>query len=286
MRLHLPVLSAALAALAMTWLAPATAHADVPFHKVYLTNAVEVDDLDKFPDWLVVVFPCAPPSGRPVAWPALVEAGFQTVIDRKVLGTPKLYILPRAALDDLAAAARDNDDALDGPVARLLGDKGVECAKLDMQDSMDLPLGAPDKRLSRYRLEDAAAGRCAMKLVKADITGDDFKHPPSWARFRPRKKKPDAGAAASAPATPRASAAPVASASASAAPIASASATPPASSATHEPPVPERAKGCGACAMGDDRGAPRAALGVWLIAGLGIARARRRLRGSAVESRS
>lgn len=50
----------------------------MPFHKIYLTNGVDVDGQPKFPDWLVVVFPSAPPSDRPVAWPALVETGFQT----------------------------------------------------------------------------------------------------------------------------------------------------------------------------------------------------------------
>jgi MYXO-CTERM domain-containing protein len=288
MRPSASALPAALLALAAIWLAPATARADVPFHKVYLTNAVEVADLDKFPDWVVVVFPYAPPSGRPVAWPALVEAGFQTVIDRKVLGTPRLYILPRAALDELAAAARDNDDALDGPVDQLLRQKGVECAKVDLQDSADVPFTTPENRLASYRLEDAAAGRCAMKLVKAEITGDEFKQPPSWARYMPKKKKADAGAGPSA-ATPRASAAPLASASAAAAyasaiPFASASApppAPPASAAAREPQVPERAKGCGACAVGGDGGAPPAGLGALLVAAVGVARGRRRSRRSA-----
>ena len=92
--LHLTLASLALAV-------GAPARADVPSHDVYLTNAVEVRGLDKHPDWIVVVFPGAPPSGRPVAWPSLVEDGFQTVIDRKVLGKPKLWALPRTELDAL-----------------------------------------------------------------------------------------------------------------------------------------------------------------------------------------
>lgn len=236
----------ALGGAALALLAGRPARADVPFHKVYLTNGVEVQDLDKFPDWAVLVFPGGPPSGRPVAWPSLVEPGFQTVIDRKTLGSPRLWILPRAALDDLAAAARDNDDQLEGPVADLLAKRGVDCGLVNLQETANLPYTVPERRLVKYQLVEAAPGRCVMKMLGDDLIADDFKRPPSWARFAPRKKKADAGATP----VPSASAAP--SASAPAPPSAPPSA-PPAPSARNEPPVPERAKGC-ACSSGGDHG--------------------------------
>jgi hypothetical protein len=47
------------------------AAADVPFGRIYFDNAIEVQNQEAFPDWVVVLFPSAPPSGRPAAWPAL-----------------------------------------------------------------------------------------------------------------------------------------------------------------------------------------------------------------------
>lgn len=271
-------LSAPVAAIAVAMLAPTAARADVPFHKIFPTNAVEVEGQEAFADWVVLVFPGGPPSGRPVAWPSLVEPGHHTVIDRKTLGTPTLWILPRAALDELAAAAKENDDKVDGPVASLLQAKGVSCGKVDIEESTTVPFATPEQWLVSYRLEDAAPGRCTMKKVRGELTGIEFKRPPSWARFAPRKKKTDAGAPASSSASPPVSAAPSTSAGPSAAtpPSASASASLPAtaSSAAREPQVPERAKGC-ACSMAGDGGGG-SALGSIVLAALGIMVARRR----------
>ena len=259
-----------LASLALVFSSPA--RADVPSHDVYLTNAVEVRGLDKHPDWIVVVFPGAPPSGRPVAWPSLVEDGFQTVIDRKVLGKPQLWALPRTELDALKAAARDNDDELYGPVEKLLLDKGLACAEVPMQEKASLVVGAPDGRLISFEIEEIASGRCKMKNLGDQITApDDWKRAPSWAMFAPRKKKPDAGAAPSASAPPIASTAP----SAAVTPSASAPALP-APSAAPEARLPEPARGCGSCAVGDARGGGSwASLGA--LAALLVARRRRHI---------
>jgi MYXO-CTERM domain-containing protein len=271
------VLAAAFIALAAASIAgaPRLARADVPSVLIKVTNGVEVDGQDKFPDWIVLVFPGGPPSGRPVAWPALVEPGYQTVIDRKTLGTPRLWILPRAALGELEAAARENDDQVDGPVAALLRAKGVDCGQVDLVDTANVVQTTPEQRLVKYRLDDAAPGRCAMTQVGVEFVMD-FKRPPSWARFGPRKKKADAGApavepsaSASAPAAPSA-----VSPASSVVPVPTA-----ASSAGREPQVPERAKGCSACTVGEERDAgtgPAMLAGAALAALLRFRRARRK----------
>lgn len=275
-------LRCAIAAAAITLaLSPAPARADVPFHRVYLTNGVEVEGQDKFPDWVVLVFPGGPPSGRPVAWPSLVEPGFQTAIDRQTLGTPRLWIVPRAALDDLLAAARENDDALDGPVAELLKAKGADCGKIDLQETAELPMPSPDRRLIKYRLEAAAPGKCVMKQLEANFTFEEFKRPPSWAKFAPRRKKKDAGAAdaaASAAPSTSASAAPVPSTSASAAPAVSARPADTRAGAGNEPEVPEPKKGCGACVVGQGRSDASAIASIFAVGAAIAARGRKRRR--------
>jgi hypothetical protein len=235
----------ALACVCCLALTAAPAGADVPFAERTLDNAVEVQNQEAFPGWRVVVFPSAPPSGRPAAWPALVETGFHTQIDRNVLGPPRLWLLPDAALPALEAAARENDNELDGPVAKLLHDRGVECLALDLVWTETLPLVMSTRRLSRFRLEAAGEGSCRMRKVGEDMISDDFQRGPHWAAFSPRKKPADAGHAG--PASAVVSAPPVApAASASAAPptLAGSAASGPAPPAQGEPPGPHRACGC------------------------------------------
>jgi hypothetical protein len=251
----------------VVWLLAAPAAADVPFGKIYFDNAIEVQNQEAFPDWMVVVFPSAPPSGRPAAWPALVEAGFHTEIDRNVLGTPKLWLLKASDLPALSAAAEVNDNQLDGPVAALLRDKGVSCLELELEKSSDyMPLGAPSRRLNRYRLEEASESSCKIRFLDNHLTSDDFIRGPRWALFSP-KKRPKAAASASASASASTSVAP-------AAPVLSASAVPSATSeprpqattpAAPAPASPPAKSGCG-CEILDARGADPPVL----LVGLGL----------------
>ena len=241
----------------VVWLGAASAGADVPFGKIYLDNAVEVQNQEAFPGWMVVVFPSAPPSGRPAAWPALVEPGFQTQIDRSVLGKPKLWLLPTSELPALEAASRENDNQLDGPVWKLLHDKGVECLELELVWSGDFPLTAPNRRVSTFRLDAASEASCKLSKVTADLTSDEFKRGPRWAAFAP-KKKPNSDASASA----------VVSAAPSA-PAASAVAAPPAASASAPPSPPASAKGTPTDAPAS--AAPRSGCGCGIVGSPGEA---------------
>jgi hypothetical protein len=207
---------------------------------------VEVTGQEAFPDWVVLVFPGGPNGGRPVAWPALVEPGYHTIIDRQTLGSPRLYILPRALLGELGIAARDNDNDPEGPVADFLHAKAVDCGLVDIEDKATLTTDNTGQRLVTYRLAEASAGRCTMEKVQYDYPHEPFKRQPSWARFAPRQKKPDAGPAASASTVAAAPPAPADTAVSSAAPVASIPAPPP-----REAPVPAPAKRCGCRVAGD-----------------------------------
>jgi hypothetical protein len=150
--------SSLLVALAVTTLAPAAAHADLPppSGTKFVSYAFSVADVGKHGDFVVFAYPTSQSDGAPTEELSVVTEGAPVGIGRRS-GPPKLYAMKRAEFDAWKAGYQPNPQSFDDPAVLALIAKAIPC---DLAPS-------PNHQLPKSDLRDAVLEELVAHKIDA-----------------------------------------------------------------------------------------------------------------------
>lgn len=153
-----------MAALLVALATATTAHADLPppDGTRFTGYGLRVDDLEKFPEFVVLAYPASDSNGAPMREYQEAAPGAVLRVGRRG-GKPDLYAMRKADYTAWKAASKGTEPELE---ALFSGDKVIKC-DADVSPRHTVPTGTPGDILDVFRVEAIDAKACHVVAAAA-----------------------------------------------------------------------------------------------------------------------